>query len=150
MADRTDFHVMDYVDRTTSATRYLAHCTHEKTTELRGYECREHAEAAARKWISDRLGHWGIPVPVAPKSEGSSAFEHGINACIGLVRALNRSNAVHEDNYDSERDVDHAVRVMEYRSGLLAQLLRSYELELDAIRLKRDPNYYVKAKNAID
>ena len=148
MADRTDFHVMDYIDRTNGATRYLAHCTHEKTTELRGYECREHAEAAARKWLSHRLGHNGIPVPVAPKSERSDAFEHGINACIGLVRALNRSNAVHEDNYDSERDVDQAMHVMDYRTGLIIQLLRSYQLELDAIRLKRDPDYYVKALHA--
>ena len=88
MADRTDFHVMDYIDRTNGATRYLAHCTHEKTTELRGYECREHAEAAARKWISDRLRRNGIPVPVAPKSEGSDSFEKGISACIGLTNAL--------------------------------------------------------------
>lgn len=148
MADRTDFHVMDYVDRTTSATRYLAHCTHEKTTELRGYECREHAEAAARKWLSDRLGRNGIPVPVAPKSEGSDSFEHGISACIILANALLRATTVGAVNYDSDRDVDQAVRVMQCRSDLLAQLLRSYELELEAIRLKRDPNYYVKAKNA--
>lgn len=148
MADRTDFHVMDYIDRTNGATRYLAQCTHEKTTELRGYECREHAEAAARKWISDRLRRNGIPVPVAPKSEGSDSFEKGISACIGLTNALLRAATVNAVNYDSDRDVDKAVRVMEYRSSLLVQLLRSYELELDAIRLKRDPNFYVKAKNA--
>jgi|DEB19_MinimDraft_3_1074340.scaffolds.fasta_scaffold34170_2 hypothetical protein len=147
MADRTGFFVVDYDDRTTCATRYLARCTHEKTTELRGYECREHAEAAARKWLGDRLGSNVVPVPVAPKSGGSDSFEKGISACIGLTNALLRATTVSAANYDSDRDVDQAVNVMEYRSSLLVLLLRSYELELDAIRLKRDPDYYTKAKH---
>ena len=148
MADRTGFFVVDYDDRTTCATRYLARCTHEKTTELRGYECREHAEAAARKWLSDRLGQGEVPKAVAPKLDRCESCESSVQQSIFVVNALMRAEVVDCGNYDSDRECDQAVNVMAHRSSLLAQLLRSYEDEREAIRLKRDPNYYVKAKNA--
>lgn len=144
MADRTDFHVMDYVDRTTSATRYLAHCTHEKTTELRGYECREHAEAAARKWIGDRLGQGEVPKAVAPKLDRCESCESSVQQSIFVVNALMRAEVVDCDKYDSDGECDQAVNVMAHRSSLLAQLLRSYEEEREAIRLRRNPDYYTE------
>ena len=148
--DGWDWDISDYTDSHTGQTLYrvsVHDCRQPAAGNLSGFATSDAAEAAARKWISEKIGRGEVPKAVAPKLDRCESCESSVQQSIFVVNALMRAEVVDCDNYDSDKECDQAVNVMAHRSSLLAQLLRSYEDEREAIRLRQDPDYYTKAKH---
>jgi len=68
--DGWDWNISDYTDSHTGQTLYrvsVHDCRQPAACNLSGYATSDAAEAAARKWISDKLGQDRPPTPVLPK-----------------------------------------------------------------------------------
>jgi len=149
--DGWDWDISDYIDSHTGQTLYrvsVHDCRQPAACNLSGYATSDAAEAAARKWISDRLGQSEVPKAVAPADSSLSVVEMVARGALATIEAL-RLSVEHLDAecYTADRDLMRAVDVRDYRMDLLQRIEDSYRAELDAIRLKRDPDFYSKAKH---
>lgn len=149
--DGWDWNISDYTDSHTGQTLYrvsVHDCRQPAACNLSGYATSDAAEAAARKWISDRLGQSEVPKAVAPADSSLSVVEMVVRGALATIGAL-RLSVEHLDAecYTADQDLMRAVDVRDYRMDLLQRIEDSYRAELDAIRLKRDPDYYTKAKH---
>ena len=149
--DGWDWDITDYTDSHTGQTLYrvaVHDCRQPAACNLSGYATSDAAEAAARKWISDRLGQSEVPKAVAPADSSLSVVEMVVRGALATIEAL-RLSVEHLDAecYTADRDLMRAVDVRDYRMDLLQRIEDSYRAELDAIRLKRDPDFYSKAKH---
>jgi hypothetical protein len=149
--DGWDWNISDYTDSHTGQTLYrvsVHDCRQPAACNLSGYATSDAAEAAARKWISDKLGQDQPPTPVLPADGSLSVVEMVARGALATIEAL-RLSVEHLDSkcYPADRDLMRAVDVRDYRMDLLQRIEDSYRAELDAIRLKRDPDFYLKAKH---
>ena len=149
--DGWDWNISDYTDSHTGQTLYrvsVHDCRQPAACNLSGYATSDAAEAAARKWIADKLGQGKVPKPVLPADSSLSVVEMVARGALATIGAL-RLSVEHLDfeYYPADRDLMRAVDVRHYRMQLLQRIEDSYRAELDAIRLKRDPDYYTKAKH---
>lgn len=149
--DGWDWDITDYTDSHTGQTLYrvaVHDCRQPAACNLSGFATSDAAEAGARKWISDKLGQDQPPTPVLPTADSLSVVEMVVRGALATIGAL-RLSVEHLDAeyYPADRDLMRAMDVRHYRMDLLQWLEDSYQCELDAIRLKRDPNYYTGAKH---
>ena len=141
----------DLIDSHTGQTLYrvsVHDCRQPAAGNLSGFATSDAAEAAARKWIADKLGQGKVPTPVLPTDSSLSVVEMVVRGALATIGAL-RLSVEHLDceYYPADRDLMRAVDVRDYRMDLLQRIEDSYRAELDAIRLKRDPDFYLKAKH---
>ena len=149
--DGWDWNISDYTDSHTGQTLYrvaVHDCRQPAACNLSGYATSDAAEAAARKWIADKLVQGEVPKPVLPADGSLSVVEMVARGALATIGAL-RLSVEHLDSkcYPADRDLMRAVDVRDYRMDLLQRIEDSYRAELDAIRLKRDPDFYLKAKH---
>ena len=149
--DGWDWNISDYTDSHTGQTLYrvaVHDCRQPAACNLSGYATSDAAEAAARKWIADKLVQGEVPKPVLPADGSLSVVEMVARGALATIEAL-RLSVEHLDAecYTADRDLMRAVDVRDYRMDLLQRIEDSYRAELDAIRLKRDPDFYSKAKH---
>lgn len=149
--DGWDWSISDYIDSHTGQTLYrvsVHDCRQPAAGNLSGYATSEAAEAGARKWIAEKIGRGEVPTPVLPADSSLSVVEMVARGALATIGAL-RLSVEHLDAeyYPADRDLMRALDVRDYRMGLLQRIEDSYRAELDAIRLKRGPNYYTKAKH---
>ena len=149
--DGWDWNISDYIDTHTGQTLYrvsVHDCRQPAAGNLSGYATSEAAEAGARKWIAEKIGRGEVPTPVLPADSSLSVVEMVARGALATIGAL-RLSVEHLDAeyYPADRDLMRALDVRDYRMGLLQRIEDSYRAELDAIRLKRGPNYYTKAKH---
>jgi len=147
--DGWDWNISDYIDSHTSQTLYrvsVHDCRQPAACNLSGFATSDAAEAAARKWIADKLGQGEVPMPVLPTDGSLSVVEMVVRGALATIGAL-RLSVEHLDAeyYPADSDLMRAMDVRHYRMDLLQRLEDSYQCELDAIRLKQDPNYYTGA-----
>lgn len=149
--DGWDWSISDYTDSHTGQTLYrvsVHDCRQPAAGNLSGYATSDAAEAAARKWIAEKIGKVEPPTPVLPANGSLSVVEMVARGALATIGAL-RLSVEHLDAeyYPADRDLRLAMDVWDYRMGLLQRIEDSYRAELDAIRLKRDPDYYLRAKH---
>ena len=149
--DGWDWSITDYIDSHTGQTLYrvaVHDCRQPAACNQSGYATSDAAEAAARKWIADKLVQGEVPKPVLPADGSLSVVEMVARGALATIEAL-RLSVEHLDAecYTADRDLMRAVDVRDYRMDLLQRIEDSYRAELDAIRLKRDPDFYSKAKH---
>ena len=149
--DGWDWSITDYIDSHTGQTLYrvsVHDCRQPAAGNLSGFATSDAAEAAARKWIADKLVQGEVPKPVLPADGSLSVVEMVARGALATIEAL-RLSVEHLDAecYTADRDLMRAVDVRDYRMDLLQRIEDSYRAELDAIRLKRDPDFYLKAKH---
>jgi len=149
--DGWDWDISDYIDSHTGQTLYrvsVHDCRQPAAGNLSGFATSDAAEAAARKWIADKLVQGEVPKPVLPADGSLSVVEMVARGALATIEAL-RLSVEHLDAecYTADRDLMRAVDVRDYRMDLLQRIEDSYRAELDAIRLKRDPDFYSKAKH---
>ena len=149
--DGWDWNISDYTDSHTGQTLYrvsVHDCRQPAACNLSGYATSEAAEAGARKWIADKLGQGEAPTPVLPTESSLSVVEIVVRGALATIGAL-RLSVEHLDAeyYPADSDLMRAMDVWHYRMGLLQKIEDSYQCELDAIRLRRNPDYYTKAKH---
>ena len=149
--DGWDWDISDYTDSHTGQTLYrvsVHDCRQPAAGNLSGFATSDAAEAAARKWISEVIGKGEVPTPVLPTESSLSVVEMVARGALATIGAL-RLSVEHLDSkcYPEDQDLMRAVDVRDYRMGLLQRIEDSYRCELDAIRLKQDPDYYLRAKH---
>jgi len=148
--DGWDWNISDYTDSHTGQTLYrvsVHDCRQPAACNLSGYATSDAAEAAARKWIADKLGQGKVPKPVLPADSSLSVVEMVARGALATIGAL-RLSVEHLDAeyYPADRDLMRAMDVRDYRMQLLQRIEDSYRDEIDAIRLQWITVYYTEIK----
>lgn len=146
--DGWDWDISDYTDAHTGQTLYrvsVHDCRQPAAGNLSGFATSEAAEAGARKWISEVIGRGEVPMPVLPTDSSLSVVEMVARGALATIGAL-RLSVEHLDSkcYPADRDLMRAVDVRDYRMQLLQKIEDSYRAEIEAIRLRRNPDYYTE------